>query len=250
MSKPRPQTGSLLERLAPHGPLPARLLYLAVRATHFLLMVIAIPLAYKAARAAGQGGPLPDGLLVIVWYGSLLWLMFHFMLHSFVYPVTLGEAVAATTVPLVNLCAAGMRSFELGALSVILASVVALALAILIMLVIVTVPALRARLTPQAPGYMGKLLAVLLPLQLLLVAAFAAPLTRPAAGRPSLLIGFGFMAQLVSELRLLHRGSIFDREGSRLDSPRARASAAWTPFMILCMFAALAGFAWVAFIRG
>jgi hypothetical protein len=244
------EAGGFLARLAPPGPLPARLLYLAVRAAHFLVMVIAIPLAYRAAHAPGAGGTLPGGLLVVAWFSLLFWLMFHFLLHSHAYPARLGEAVAVTTVPLVNLCAGGTDGFARGALTVVLASILALALGFVVLLVLLTVPALRERTLPGAPGYLWKILAGFLPVLLLLLAVFAPPLERITAGGPRLWAGFGLLAQVVSELALLRRSSILDREGSRLDTPRARLAAAWAPFMILCMFAALAGFAGAAFLRG
>lgn len=244
-----PAAGPLLERLAPEGPAPARLLYLLVRAAHFLVMTLAIPLAYRAALALGGGPTLPEVLMIVAWFSLLLWMMFFFLLHGHAYPVRLGEAIAVTTIPVVNLCAAGVEGFGRGALTVVLGSNVALALGLLIMRVIVTVPSLRDRHVPGVPGYMGKLLAGLLPFQLLVVALFGLPLARPAAFRAHPWLLLGLVAQVLSELRLLRRSSVLDPEGSRLDTPRARAAAAWAPFMILCMFAALVGFVWAAFLR-
>jgi hypothetical protein len=237
---PAPEVrGGLFARLTPHTGSPARALYLFLRTAHFLLMAVAFPLAYLAARGGAAGSGLPGWLLPLAWIGAAIWAAFHFTLHSYAYPLTVGQAFMATGIPLVNFFTTGTFSAATGGLSVVMASLLAVTLAIVAVLVVVLMPTLRERLVPQTPAWAPRLLAGLLPPLVLVLVVFGGTFRNEGLGALQLL---AFSTQVVSELRLLFLSSVF---AGPMDpkSERARLTEAWTPLVILCMMGSLAAFA-------
>ncbi len=233
-----------MSMLLPEGPRTEQVIYLVCRPVHFLLMAITLPVAYGAIRSAEISPAMPGWLLWLPWMGAAVWALLHFGLHSFSFPTSAREALITTASPLLNLYTAGAASFADGALSVVTASMLAACLAFLAVLVILLVPSLRLSLIPAAPAYAPKLLAGLLPGMLVVLWAFGGMFPARSIwlnGGRGLVAGLSFLAQVLSELRILHAGSLFAGPMDR-SSERWRLHEAWAPLLIVCMMGSLLAF--------
>lgn len=221
-------------------------LYVALRLGCLAFTCAALPLAYFYAASQNLTAGMPVILHWLVGMGAVFWGLLYLCLSQFAFAGTLWGAVFTA----IGLGANAVTGMSLGAFNLayggytaVWCSLVGQALFMLGATCMAAIPPLKNKYLPGLPSWYTAFLAIMTLSLGLMAYALHRPFFTELASEPRLWLRAAYVAafgaQVISEMRVLKRGSIFQNGAAAQSETTWKGFEAYTPYVAIGLIVSL-----------